>query len=463
MTNAEWNNGTVVGAADTFYSLRGPEFAQLAKYRGYNYMQGYGNNTATYLTMNTPADYMAAWEKCPPLVSIICAIARMDYKGRIVFYKPGKDEEIKPSGYNPTVKALAELFAQPNPLQTWPEFRAQQVIYKRIFGICPVLTVKSVGFSTPKMMWNIPPNISKATPTGKLYYQSDAKGIISKFEVELNGHKTELPLDDMIFLRDQTISLNNEWLPDSRLKALQAPISNIVAINEAANVLITKRGALGIFSNAGRDTVGTMPVDPVEKENLQADLRGYGLSHETSQFIVTTAALQWQQIGIGAKDLMLIEFMKQATEELCDNQGYRYELLAKEKGSTFSNQKESEAAVYQNTIIPENDADFQTYNNHFKKLDAGFEVWSDYSHVEVLQKSKLDAAMEREATNKACIIEWEAGKLTLNEWQIEVGGKKLEGEQFDLYKPQYDDWLRKNKLSPPMVDPNKTVINEPTA
>lgn len=463
MTNQEWNNGTVVGPAPKFYSLQGPEFAQLAKLRGFSAFQGIGSATATYLTMNTPADYVAAWEKCPPLVSIICAIARMDYKGRVVFYKPNKDEEIKPSGYNPTVKSLAALFAQPNPLQTWPEFRAQQVIYKRIFGICPVLTVKAVGFTVPKMMWNIPPHVCRFTTSGKLYYQSDVKNIVTKFEVVVNGQATELPIDDMIFLRDQTISLNSEWLPDSRLKSIIEPISNIVAIGEAENVLITKRGALGIFSNSGKDAVGTMPVDPTEKANLQADLNNYGLSHAQAQFIVTTASLQWQQIGVNPKDLMLIEFAKAATEQICDNQGYRYELLAKEKGSTFANQKESEVAVYQNTIIPECDADFQTYNNYFKKIETGFEVWCDYSHVEALQKSKLEAAQEREATNKACIIEWEAGKLTLNEWQIEVGGKKLDGEQFDMYKPQYDEWLRTQGLLPPMVDPNKQANNEPGA
>lgn len=446
---------------DNFYSLTDPRLATALRGLGGNYMQGYGSNTATPLSMNTPADFVGAWEKCPPLVAIISSIAKMDYNGRVVFYKPGKEDEIKPSGYNPTVKALAALFSRPNPLQTWPEFRAQQKIYIRLFGICPVLTVKPVGFNVPKMMWNIPPHICKFTTSGKLFYQTDTANIITKFEVVLNGQAKELPIGDMIFLRDQTVSLNSEWLPDSRLKTLVFPISNIAAINEATNVLITKRGALGIFSNSGgKDVAGVSPVTPKQKEDLQADMQGYGLSHSQYQYIITTASLSWQQIGINPRDLMLIEFTKAATEAICDVMGYRFELLANEKGTTFANQKEAKASVYQNTIIPESDADFQVYNNYFQSIDAGFEVWCDFSHVEELQKSQKEEAEGREATNKAALIEWEAGKLTLNEWQIMVGGKKIEGEQFEMYKPQYDMWLRNNGMLPPMIDPNKKIEND---
>lgn len=453
-----WPGGIPV--TDRFYSLQGPELAELARY-GFNAgIQGYGSNQATPLSMNTPSDYLAAWEKCPPLVSIICAQAEMDYNGRVAFYRPNKEEEIKPNGNNSEAKSMAELFAQPNPLQTWPEFRAQQFIYKKLFGICPILTVKPVGFTMPKMMWNIPPHICKITTSGKLYYQSEVGKIITKIEVEVNGKREELKVDDVIFLRDQTVSLSSEWLPDSRLKTLVYPISNIVAAYEAANVLITKRGALGIFSNAGRDTMGTIPVTANEKQDLQSSLAGYGISHATSQYIVTTAALQWQQIGVNAKELMLIEFNKQSTEAICDRYGHQFELLANEKGSTFSNQKEAKAWVYQNTIIPGNDADFQVYNNYFRKVGAKVEAWNAFDHIAELQKSQLDAAMERKAINDACLIEWEAGKLTMNMWAVMLGDKELDGEQFSLFKPQYDEWLRKAGLLPPMVDPNKKNEDE---
>lgn len=458
---SNWNNGTVIGAADTFYSLTDPRLAQLT--RNFGYMQGFGSATATWLSMNTPADFLAAWNRCPPLAAIICNIAQADINGRTAFFRAGTDKEIKPDGYNKTVKDLAALFNRPNPLQTWRQFRAQQKCYVRIFGICPVLKVKAVGFDTPKMMWNIPPQLVKIETTGKLFYQSEQGNIIKRITVTLNGVEKELPVEDVFFLRDQTVSLNSEFLPDSRLKVLTTPISNIVAAYEASNVLITKRGALGIFSNTGKDTVGTMPVDASEKEALQQDLNGYGLSGDLKQFIVTSASLSWQQIALNAKDLMLIETVKNATESVCDVMGYKFELLANEKGTTFENQKTALASLYQDTIIPEAAADAEVYNDALGISAAGFEVNFLYDHVEVLQQSEKEKAEGREATNKAALIEWNAGKLTLNEWQEMVGGKAITGDQFNLYKPEYDNWQREQGYLPPMVDPNKQTNNEPTA
>lgn len=227
-----WPGGIPIN--DTFYSLQDPRLANVL--RGSS-LSGFGAATATWLTMNTPADFVSAWEKCPPLVSIICNKAQADINGRVSFFKAGTDEMIKPTGYNPTVKALAALMSKPNPIQTWRQFRAQQTIYKQLFGICPVLMVKSIGFDTPKMMWNIPPQLVKITTSGKLFYQSDMSGIITKVTVTFNGEEKELPVQDLVFLRDQTVSLNNELIPDSRLKTLSYPISNIVAAYEAANVL----------------------------------------------------------------------------------------------------------------------------------------------------------------------------------------------------------------------------------
>lgn len=450
-----WVNGTVLGPADNFYSLTDPRLTNL--FRGHHQMIGYGSNVAVPLSMNTPADYVCAWEKCPPLVAIISSLAKMDYNGRIVFYKPGKEEEIKPNGYNRDVKALADLFARPNPLQTWPEFRAQQNIYKRLFGICPVLTVKPVGFNIPKMMWNIPPHISKITTSGKLYYQTEAGKIITRFQVSVNGEDKDLPVEDMIFLRDNTVSLSSEWLPDSRLKTIQWPISNVVAAYEAENVLVTKRGALGIFSNTGRDSFGTVLIDPDQKDQLQADLSGYGLTHSQSQYIVTTASLSWQQIGVNPKDLMLIETRKAATEAICDVMGYRFELLANERGTTFENQKEAKASVYQNTIIPECDADFQVYNNYFAAMGIPFEAWCDYSHVEELQKSQLTAAQERKANNDAFLIEYEAGLITMDDWREKNGEERMDVEPFTLYKWQMEKYRTDNGLT--VVD-NQNVNNE---
>lgn len=457
----------MVGPADNFYSLTDPRLTSVLSRMG-NVWQGMGSAAPTLLSMNTPADYMQAWNQCPPLVAIICNIAQADINGKVRFFKPGTDEEVGSHGNNLSsapLKALRALFSKPNSLQTWRQFRAQQKIYVRLFGICPVLMVRPEGMDTPKMMWNIPPHLVKVETTGKLFYQTDAGNIIKSITVTLNGKDTPLPVDDVIFLRDQTVSLTSEILPDSRLKTIQRPISNIVACYDAENTVVTKRGALGIFSNAAaKDTFGQGLMQESEKEQLQADLRRYGLSQDQYQYIITTAAVTWQQVGVNIKELMLIEIIKSCTETMCDVLGYKFELMANEKGTTFANQEQALASFYQDTIIPEASSDMDVYNAYFEKMGiTGIEARMMFDHVEVLQQSEEERAKGRKAINEACKIEWDAGKLTLNNWAEQLGDKKLAGEQFDMYKPQYDNWLREQGMLPPLFDPNKINTDEPAA
>lgn len=414
----------------------------LDNFQGLSRMIGfglYGSAMPQWLNFGTASDYPKAWEQCPPLVSVICGKASADMNGKIGFvYTPdndGKEEKVNISKV-PAARSLARLFSKPNPLQTWRQFRAQQKIYTQLFGFCPVLMVRPLGFNNrvdTKCMWNIPPHLISVKLSGKVYNQSAVTEIIESIELNFAGNTTPLPVDDVVFLKDSYLSLYQEIIPESRIKSLVFPISNVVVAYEASNVLMNKHGALGILStaSASKDSFGPVAITEQEKQQLQKDFEQYGLKDNQWQFIITTAALQWQQMALPVKDLMLFETIADATRQICDVYGYYYELLSKEQGDTFSNKREAKASLYMDTIIPEAEADFEVYNHYFDLTATNMRMLYDFSHVEVLQKSEKEAAETRKITAEAAKVMYETNVITLNRMREMMGEKTKAGD--DVY------------------------------
>lgn len=443
--------------------LRADKSVSLTDAAGLQRMLGfglYGSAMPQWLNFGTAADYAQAWEQCPPIVSVICGKANADINGKLHFvYTPdneGNEESVNLSRV-PAARSLHRLFSRPNPLQTWKQFRAQQKIYTQLFGFCPVLMVRPLGFKSrldTRCMWNLPPQLISIRLSGKLFYQSDAASIIDSIELKYAGKSTPLPVEDVLFLKDQYLSLSQEVLPESRIKTLAYPISNVLIAYEASNVLMNKHGALGILSTSpnSKDAFGPIAITETEKKQLQQDFEQYGLKSSQWQFIITNAALQWQQMALPVRDLMLFETIADATRQICDVYGYCYELLSKEKGETFSNKREAKASLYQDTIIPEAQADFEVYNNYFGLTDTPIRMLYDYSHVEVLQKSEQEAAQVRETTARAARTMFESNAITLNRMRELLGEKTKPGDDVYCY-----EWQQRTHTTKPI---NTTTTHE---
>lgn len=401
------------------------------------YWRGFGSLTPKLLRLTNACDIVKAWEQCPPLVSIICAKALADISGRIAFKYVDSDEEVNMSKQL-TARNMKKLLDRPNPLQTWRQFRTQQKIYKLLFGYCPVLTIKPFGFDDPlstKTMWNLPPQNVTITTSGKLFYQTDASGIIEKIEVQSGGKTDTVPVKDVFFLKDQYLSLGYEALPASRIVALQYPISNIVAAYKASNILIEKRGALGILSNSSKDAAGPSVILPEEREQLQEDFQRYGLSEENWQIIITSATLSWQQIALPIRELMLFETIQDGTMQCCSVYNYPYELMPAVKGVTFNNKKEANKVFYQGAVIPENDSDMETYNAYFGLAEKGIRFDMDFSATPALQEDEAQKANAGKTNAERAKIMFESNAITLNRMRELQGEATVSGD--DVY---FHEW-----------------------
>lgn len=412
----------------------------------------FGTSTAKWMEFRTTEDYITAWEKCPPLASMLISKAQADINGCVSFRYADTKEPVK-VGYVGPAKKLKKLFARPNPLQTWRQFRSQQKIYQGLFGFCPVLMIRPAGFNDPTdvtAMWNLPPQYVKIHTTGKYLYAQSVADIIDRFEFVYNNSSSDLPVNDILLLKEQGVSLKNEIVPDSRLKVLSYPISNVAAVYEAANVLVTKRGALGILANRDKDQGGTVAMTPAQKKELQDDFQRYGLSKSQWQVIITNAQLEWQQMAMNPKELMLLEILMDSTRTISDVLGYPFELIGNVKGVTFANKQQAKQMLYQDTIIPEAACDFELYNEFFNVAATGVEIYYGFEHVPVLQENAKEKADALVANSTAAINMYNNGVIHKNRMREMLGEETVAGE--DTYKEPEEDVTtteQQNSKNPP--------------
>lgn len=377
---------------------------------------------------------LIAYDFCPPVNAIINRKAQAYINGKTWIL----NSQNKVSN-SPEAKRIRALMARPNALQSWKQFEAQGYIYQQIFGYNIVLPIKPNGFTDnteATSMWNIPPSMVDIEETNKLFYQTDTKGIIKQIVLSYKDTRTVLNVADIFIMKDFTPSFTSLVIPNSRIKALTLPVNNIIGAYESRNVLINYRGALGILSNdpaGGGSQFGSLPIKEEDKQTLQNDLSRYGLKYRQWQFIVTSATLKWQQMGVPTKDLMLFEEIESDTQAICDSYNYPFRLLSSNKSNSLGGTDATTflKQLYQDGIIPEAENIYEQWN-HFFNLDRfNLHLDKDFSHVAVLQEDKVNEGRARWYLNQALLIEYQNDMLTWNQWQQALGNDTVPG--MDLY------------------------------
>lgn len=354
---------------------------------------------------------LTAYEKCPPLTAVINKKAQAYINGKTwVMDKKGKES------VSEFANKLRARLAKPNPLQSWKQFEAQNYIYQQIFGYCIVLPIIPAGFKKnidATSLWNIPGNMIKPFETNKLWYQTELKGILQKIVLTYKGHETELPLDLIYIFKDFAPSFKTMIFPESRVCSLEMPINNIIGALASRNVLINYRGALGILSSDS-DKFGYVPIKEGDKESLQNDFRRYGLIGQQWKFIITSAAVKWQQMGIPTRDLMLFEEIEDDVNMICDSYSYPIDLMAGSTRKTYQNSDAAGKGLYQNAIIPEADSMYDQWNIFFDCAANNVELEKDYSHIPILQQNKGEQATARNTLGQALEREFKNNWITYN-------------------------------------------------
>lgn len=307
---------------------------------------------------------------------------------------------------------LLDLIEQPNATQSWGDvvysISVQDALYSNVVAYCP-----KRSFNIRNLIVTLPANKVEIVLSGKKLKQMDKENLIDRFIFTYDdGSKERIEWEDSLYLT--TADGMNIVKPISRIDSLKFPLSNIQASYKKRNVLLENIGAIGILSAQQNDLGGAIPMTPEERNKIRQDW----FKRSKDELIITEANVNWQPMSYPTRDLLLFEELTADKMALIDAYGLSYNLFSTEKGTTFTNVRDSIRMVYTDTIIPETQ---QLYNNLISQfgLDKeGYYLEACFDHLPVLQADQKEQAEVRKINSETMKTLQEIG-VELSEEQKE--------------------------------------------
>lgn len=284
-------------------------------------------------------------------------------------------------------KDLDKLLQNPNVLQSQNEFLRQFKEQEQVYGNQFIFKNHPSPLSKyPVALWNISPAVLVPDVTGKVFDQLDVNEIIRCYKYKNTTTERTFKPEEILYSRIN--DLDNPVVGKSPIDSIKFPVSNIEAAYTYRNVLMRKKGALGILSNESKDNIGAIPLSEPERERVEKSYENsYGIGEDQRKVILTNASLKWQAMSYPTKDMLLFEEVDANLITIVDTFGMNINMFSN-KAATFENVKQSIVQVYQDTIIPEADQFTQALSK-FLKVPEGKRLAASYEHVPILKENKL--------------------------------------------------------------------------
>jgi len=418
------------------------ELIQPSRWRNGNFFFGVNGADKAFIWGNFNSS-LIAYQHCPVVSSIINKQAQCRINGKRSIVDLDNRESV-----NPKAIQLRKLLSKPNILQNGKEFIAQGNVYKRIYGYCPVLIIKPIGFENDYSkwkMWNIPPWMLQILDSQELFYESGAK-LFKSIWLTYMGHSVQINPDNLFFLKENQISTgtymynSNQanvslFLPDSKLFSLEKPIDNLIASLESRGSLTRNRGPQWILTNDSTDSAdnGIFPIDTTVKDDLHKDFMQYGIMGGQRKAIITDAKLKLQTVGFDVAQLKLLEGEIQDAKLICDGLNYPPYLLGL-VDAKFDNQQIAERNLYTNSIIPDAESEDEQWSDLFGLTELGLKITTDYSHLPALQENLTEKGKALFYANQGSLISFYNNVITLNQWREIINIDSVAGDDKYYYQ-----------------------------
>jgi hypothetical protein len=314
---------------------------------------------------------------------------------------------------------INDLITKPNGVQSWSDvvysMSVQDALYSNVVAYCPVRS-----FGQRNLIITLPNNKIKINLSGKKLKQMEINDLIDSFVFTYDdGSKETIQLEDSIYLT--TADGMNIVRPISRIDSLRLPLSNIMASYNKRNVLLENLGAIGILSAQSNDMGGAIPMTPEERQKIQKDW----YRRQKDELIITESNVNWQPMSYPTRDLMLFEELTEDKLAIIDAFGLNYNLFSSEKGSTFSNVRDSIRMAYTDTIIPETQ---QMYDSMIAQwgLQGEYYLQANFQHLPILQDDEQ--------------VKAQAEKTKVDTWSVMLRDGVITQQQ---YAEEFDIELQK--------------------
>lgn len=375
-------------------------------------IQDYLNGSPQFLNPNN-WDAYEVYMTTPQLYAII--------QRRGYLLASGKWKHYDRNGQEIEDSEVVRLLENPNPLINGKDYIRQMNENKCVFGNNYEYLNRPLGMDVPATVSNLNPSNVQVETTGKFYKQTKIDEIIKQYKLVYGDteHDTFEPSE---INHTRMVNGQNPIIGESPLRALYMPISNLRSAYGFRNIIMNKKGALGILSNGSRDTTGAIPMNEKERKRLEKEYqKNYGLDNDQMQVIMTNSSLNWQAMSYPTKDLMLFEEVDADFRTLIDAYGLNDMIFSRDKGATFTNMAEGLKQCYESTIIPEADEISLNRTRIFGLEERGEVVKLCYDHIPVLQHDKTKEAERIEKIARASEVLIERGIVQPDEIRALLG------------------------------------------
>lgn len=352
-------------------------------------------------------------------------------------------------------KPMNAIMSQPNCLTTWTEFVYQHHVYKLATGNSYIRAAMPEAFKgadkykycsnywvLPANYMNIQPVLGRHVP---VFGIADKEEIIKCYRLSygLNGC-FDIPVFQIWHDRDGVPGYENSGSmftkSRSRLESQLKPISNLIAVYEARNVIYVKRGGLGFIISRKEDPTGTVAMTEKEKQNILGQVNShYGIGQGQSPYGISDIPIDFVRTNLSIKELEPFEETLADAISIAGAYGIPAVLVPRKDQSTFSNQSTAEKAVYSSKIIPMAKQFCNDLSTFLGLTENGFYLEADFSDVDCLQNGKKEAEEVKTAVNDRCRSQFECGLITLNDWRAQIGESQIDNPLFEKLKFDMSD------------------------
>ena len=327
------------------------------------------------------------YETTPELRLVIDRMARM--------YANGRWKHLDKNGDEIENSPFVALLENPNILQSRNEYQEQWFIQRSIYPSVFNYQLKGTSFQdVPTALWCLPPSRMSISRTGKIWEQTTIEGIISSYKLKNDDQSSK------VFETDEIIQFTFPGSDDpimgtSALVALRMPISNIRAAYGYRNVILTKKGAIGLWSNEAKDQMGgTVPLTPAEDKKMSEQLTTtYGIGDDQAKVAISSKPLKWTPSTYPTKDLMLFEEIEADMKRIIDMFGANDNMFSRDKASTFNNVEAGNLKAYQDTLIPVGQDQANGYAKRWGLLDKGESLEYCFDHLPEFKENESERSV----------------------------------------------------------------------
>jgi len=426
--------------SEFFYRLSG---ISRSSFNRFNYQ--YLVDRPAWLSLSDGHDHREAVSQNPVLFGCIDILSSAAANGK-KYLVDLNGEEIPWNEKKTGVENARKLFVErPNPLQSIKEFNHEHYYMFFTFGnnyiyLNNPLKSFETDITNVQTMMNLPSEWVTVKQTGKLYDQIDIKGIIELYSLTNTKPAKEFDPGRIIHFNDiNTSDIGTSIMGTSRLGNLKYPITNTQLAFEAMNVILKSRGMQGIISANNKDATGTMiPMRQEAKDEIDSTFKNqYGLREKQKQFLISYSDIRYTKTIMNSRELGIYdEFSNNA---MIISNGFKippelYKTYT--KGATFENQVQAVRRLYQDTVIPLVENEDQYYTDRLNMRKYGFELRTDFSHVQALQDAFQDKAEALSKNTASAEQAYNNNIITWNQYLELIDMEPVNGG--DIYKFERD-------------------------